>query len=83
MRRMLISFTHSDDGGNRVGRIPITAAHLAHPALQKKTLYRKFKTNIPGNETGRPHSQYLHSYFCGLFTCMYSQEQSVSSAAGK
>jgi hypothetical protein len=29
-----------------------------------KTLYRKFETNIPRNETARPRSQFPHSCLC-------------------
>jgi hypothetical protein len=34
-----------------------------------KTVYRKFETNIPRNETARPQSQFLrvHSCFCARF----------------
>jgi hypothetical protein len=32
-----------------------------------KTLYRKFETNIPRNETARPHSEFLHSCFSERF----------------
>ncbi len=30
-------------------------------------LYQKFETNIPRNETARPHSQLLHSCICERF----------------
>ncbi len=40
-----------------------------------KTVYRKFKTNIPRNETARPQFQYLHSCFCERF--IYSHDRSA------
>ncbi len=45
-----------------------------------KTVYRNFETNIPGNETARPQSQFQHSCFCERF--IYSHDQSAYSAAG-
>ncbi len=50
-------------------------------ARAAKTLYRKFETNIPRNETARYGSQYLHSCFGERFT--YSLDRSIYSAAGK
>ncbi len=32
-----------------------------------KTVYRKFETSIPRNETARPQSQFIHSWFCERF----------------
>ncbi len=34
------------------------------PICTAKTLYRKFETNIPSNETARPRSLFLHSCIC-------------------
>ncbi len=45
------------------------------------TLYRKFETNIPRNETARPRSQFLHSCICERF--IYSHDQSAYFAAAK
>ncbi len=35
------------------------------------TLYRKFETTIPRNETERPRSQFLHSCFCEQLVLYY------------
>jgi hypothetical protein len=68
MRRVLISFPHSEDGGNRAGRIPITATHLAHPALQKRHYTENSKQIFPKMKLGGliPNS-YIHisvGYLC-------------------
>jgi hypothetical protein len=46
-----------------------------------KTVDRKFKANIPRNETVQPQSQFLLSYFCERF--IYFHYRSACSAAGK
>jgi hypothetical protein len=46
-----------------------------------KALYRKFETNIPRNETARPHSQFLHLCFGERFINFH--DWSAYSAAGK
>jgi len=46
-----------------------------------KTLYRKFETNIPRNETMRLHSKFLHSCICERF--IYSQVRPAYFAAAK
>ncbi len=35
--------------------------------ILNSTLHREFETNIPGNETARPHFQFLHSCICERF----------------
>jgi hypothetical protein len=68
MGRVLISFTHSEDGGNRSGRIPITAAHLAPPALQKRHYTENSKQIFPEMElVGLIPTSYIHisaGYLC-------------------
>ncbi len=39
------------------------------------TLYKKFETNIPRNETARPRSYFLHSCICKRF--IYSHDRSA------
>jgi hypothetical protein len=36
------------------------APPIMYHARTAKTVYRKFETNIPGNETARTQSQFLH-----------------------
>ncbi len=47
----------SKPGGPQLKKLPCTA----------KTLYQKFETNIPRNETARSRSEFLHPCKCELF----------------
>jgi hypothetical protein len=38
-----------------------------------KTLYRKFETNIPRNETARPRFQFPHSCICERFVYVHDR----------
>jgi hypothetical protein len=49
--------------------------------MQCKDTDRKFKTNIPRNETARPHSQFIHSCISERF--IYSQVRSAYFVAAK
>jgi hypothetical protein len=46
--------------------------HQAHGLCTANALYRKFKTNIPRNETARPRTQFLHPF-------INSHDQTASS----
>jgi hypothetical protein len=47
----------------------------AHVIDFRNALYQKFETNIPRNETARPHAQFLHSCIYEQFT--YSHDRST------
>jgi hypothetical protein len=45
--------------------VEVSIAELkAFYGTKPTTLKRKFDLCIPGKETARPHSQFLHSYIC-------------------
>jgi hypothetical protein len=50
-----------------------------------KTLYRKFETNVPRNETVRSRSQFRHSCFVRerFIHILFTRDRSAYSAAGK
>ncbi len=82
-------------GSNIVAALGICALHsliskllistLPPPAwtykYSAKTVYRKFETYIPRNESAPPQSQFIHSCVCERF--IYSHDRSAHSAAGK
>ncbi len=57
------------------------ASNFSWAERTAKTVYRKFETNIPRNETARPQAQFLHECFCERF--IYSHDRSAYSAPGK
>jgi len=55
--------------------------HLVAMSSTAKTMYRKFKINIPINETAQPRSQFPHACICERF--IYSQDRSACNKIGR
>ncbi len=70
-------------GGGVKSYILICSDTFYSLVLTAKTLYRKFDTNIPRNETAQPCVP--NSYICVLVSdiYVYSYDRSAYSAAGK
>jgi hypothetical protein len=68
------SVTYWGGGGGLEGADGVSGYVRSGLHCKYSTLYRKFETNIPRNETARPCSQFL--YFCICEQFMYSHDGS-------